>query len=132
MTLNAKVIFGTVRDDKLKKNEVKITVIAAGFPENNNSHDAQNANRGMTFQGGAIEKETAESVSARESRDSRDDRKNRDGSDSRDGHEEKKSRIFGGFGPQESAPSAKENKNLKEEKKVLVEDDDDWGAIRHF
>ena len=30
---NAKVIFGTVRDDKLKKNEVKITVIASGFPE---------------------------------------------------------------------------------------------------
>lgn len=30
----AKVIFGTIRDDKLKKNEVKITVIAAGFPEN--------------------------------------------------------------------------------------------------
>ena len=30
---NAKVIFGTVRDDKLKKNEVKITVVAAGFPE---------------------------------------------------------------------------------------------------
>ncbi len=30
----AKVIFGTVRDDKLKKNEVKITVIAAGFPAN--------------------------------------------------------------------------------------------------
>ncbi len=27
----AKVIFGTVRDDKLKKNEVKVTVIAAGF-----------------------------------------------------------------------------------------------------
>jgi len=27
----AKVIFGTVRDEKLKKNEVKITVIAAGF-----------------------------------------------------------------------------------------------------
>lgn len=29
----AKVIFGTIRDDKLKKNEVRITVIAAGFPE---------------------------------------------------------------------------------------------------
>jgi cell division protein FtsZ len=29
----AKVIFGTVRDDKLKKNEVKVTVIAAGFPD---------------------------------------------------------------------------------------------------
>lgn len=30
---HAKVIFGAVRDDKLKKNEVKITVIATGFPE---------------------------------------------------------------------------------------------------
>jgi cell division protein FtsZ len=30
----AKIIFGTVRDDKLKKNEIKITVIATGFPEN--------------------------------------------------------------------------------------------------
>lgn len=28
---NAKVIFGTVRDEKLKKGEVKVTVIAAGF-----------------------------------------------------------------------------------------------------
>ena len=32
---NAKVIFGTVRDDRLKKNEIKITVIASGFPEPN-------------------------------------------------------------------------------------------------
>ena len=29
----AKVIFGTVKDEKLKKGEVKITVIASGFPE---------------------------------------------------------------------------------------------------
>ena len=29
----AKVIFGTIRDDKLKKNEIKVTVIASGFPE---------------------------------------------------------------------------------------------------
>lgn len=31
---NAKVIFGTVRDEKLKKGEVKVTVIATGFGEN--------------------------------------------------------------------------------------------------
>lgn len=31
----AKIIFGTVKDDKLKKNEIKITVIATGFPEDN-------------------------------------------------------------------------------------------------
>lgn len=32
---NAKIIFGTVRDDKLKKGELKITVIASGFPDTN-------------------------------------------------------------------------------------------------
>ena len=31
---NAKVIFGTVRDEKMKKNEVRVTVIASGFPDN--------------------------------------------------------------------------------------------------
>lgn len=31
---DAKVIFGTVRDEKLKKGEIRITVIASGFPEN--------------------------------------------------------------------------------------------------
>lgn len=30
---NAKVIFGTARDEKLKKGEIKITVIASGFPD---------------------------------------------------------------------------------------------------
>lgn len=29
---NAKIIFGAIKDDKLKKNEVKVTVIATGFP----------------------------------------------------------------------------------------------------
>jgi len=31
---DAKVIFGTIYDEKLKKNEVRVTVIASGFPEN--------------------------------------------------------------------------------------------------
>ena len=31
---NAKIIFGTVRDEKLKKGEIKITVIASNFPDN--------------------------------------------------------------------------------------------------
>lgn len=30
---DAKVIFGAIKDDRLKKNEVKVTVIASGFPE---------------------------------------------------------------------------------------------------
>ncbi len=37
----ARVIFGAIRDEKLKKNELKVTVIATGFPEeamSNNSY----------------------------------------------------------------------------------------------
>lgn len=34
---HAKVIFGAIKDDKLKKNEVKVTVIATGFPEMSSS-----------------------------------------------------------------------------------------------
>jgi len=30
---DAKVIFGAIKDERLKKNEVKVTVIATGFPE---------------------------------------------------------------------------------------------------
>ncbi len=30
---HAKVIFGAIKDEKMKKNEVKVTVIATGFPE---------------------------------------------------------------------------------------------------
>jgi len=33
---NARIIFGTVKDEKLKKGEVKVTVIASNFPENYN------------------------------------------------------------------------------------------------
>ena len=33
---NAKVIFGTIHTDKLKKGEIQITVIASGFSENQN------------------------------------------------------------------------------------------------
>jgi cell division protein FtsZ len=43
---NAKVIFGTVRDEKMKKNEVKVTVIASGFPDTSTkkiSHSTDNS-----------------------------------------------------------------------------------------
>ena len=35
---HAKVIFGAIRDEKIKKNEIKITVIATGFPESETSN----------------------------------------------------------------------------------------------
>jgi cell division protein FtsZ len=35
---HAKVIFGAIKDEKLKKNEVRVTVIATGFPESDGGH----------------------------------------------------------------------------------------------
>ncbi len=34
MDTDAKVIFGTVHDDKMKKGDIKVTIIASGFPDN--------------------------------------------------------------------------------------------------
>jgi cell division protein FtsZ len=44
---NARIIFGTVKDDKLKKGEVKVTVIASNFPES--------INRKTLFQSAKVE-----------------------------------------------------------------------------
>jgi cell division protein FtsZ len=35
----ARVIFGAIKDEKLKKNELKVTVIATGFPEESDSNN---------------------------------------------------------------------------------------------
>ncbi|OGG85698.1 cell division protein FtsZ [Candidatus Kaiserbacteria bacterium RIFOXYB1_FULL_46_14] len=42
---HAKVIFGAIRDDKLKKNEVKVTVIATGFPEGREGRESSPLSR---------------------------------------------------------------------------------------
>lgn len=54
---DARVIFGAIRDEKLKKNEIKITVIAAGFPE---GAEKRNLFSGKTAQQGAQREETRE------------------------------------------------------------------------
>jgi cell division protein FtsZ len=41
----ARVIFGAIRDEKLKKNELKVTVIATGFPEETAGSDHYNISR---------------------------------------------------------------------------------------
>lgn len=41
---DAKVIFGAIRDDKLKKNEIRVTVIASGFPDGGTKRISAGAN----------------------------------------------------------------------------------------
>ena len=103
----AKVIFGTVRDDKLKKNEVKVTVIAAGFPEGSPASLAINGK--PTF------------VVPRES-SVREEKK-----------EDKKGKIFNSIPTPQPMKDIKE-KVVAEEKKETktIDDDDDWGAVPAF
>jgi cell division protein FtsZ len=41
MDPDAKVIFGTIKDEKLNKGEVKVTIIASGFPDDQQHHIAR-------------------------------------------------------------------------------------------
>jgi cell division protein FtsZ len=41
----ARVIFGAIKDEKLKKNELKVTVIATGFPEESDTNNNYNIAR---------------------------------------------------------------------------------------
>jgi len=107
----AKVIFGTVRDDKLKKNEIKITVIAAGFPESSafisraNANGASNELRSSTStdKRGKI----FNSMSSAPTSNTRAERT--------------------------ESPSIKDTKDIPATTKSPVkDDDDDWGAVPAF
>lgn len=112
----AKVIFGTIRDDKLKKNEVKITVIAAGFPEGSVGSKLT-SNAGVMGTGAA-----GAGVS---------------------GGETARGKIFNSMPSNTANQSANQStqttqaKEIRfEEKKTAPEndknDDDDWGAVPAF
>ncbi len=105
---NAKVIFGTVRDSKLKKNEIKVTVIASGFP------DGQVPGKKSLFS--AITDPTP-------NRNTDNDRSS-----------EKTGKIYNTI----TTPAPTQTKQVEktapvvDEKKNPSEEDDDWGAIPAF
>ncbi len=103
----AKVIFGTVRDDKLKKNEVKITVIAAGFPETNMNESALN---NMTTSKPQTQIPVTDSKLK----------------------EESKGRIFNSISSNSNQAPIREKVEEKKEIKNDIQDDDDWGAVPAF
>ncbi len=88
----AKVIFGTVRDEKLKKNEIKITVIAAGFPENQPSLSES----ALNFQSQQSSRNLKDIRETRgEIRDSKDTRDTKDPRDEQQASQPKRRSIFG-------------------------------------
>lgn len=104
----AKIIFGTVRDDKLKKNEIKITVIATGFPENQPSQNRPVQNTATT------------TIAPTESSFAGILKRNQE-----------KGKIFNG--PLEPRKESVVAEKVEVKKEVPKEDeDDDWGAIPAF
>ncbi|MES2470743.1 MAG: cell division protein FtsZ [Patescibacteria group bacterium] len=120
----AKVIFGTVRDDKLKKNEVRITVIAAGFPQE--QIDAQRS-QPLTFQNNPSEPKQPEERKKLFGTIGRSDRNERVQPQEAATHASHQAPVS----PQ---PLMKEPK-AEEKKEIPVasnDDDDDWGAVPAF
>lgn len=118
---HAKVIFGAIRDDKLKKNELKVTVIATGFPTGREEREASM----LTPRPERVE-----------------ERKDRDDSDAG-----VRGRIFNSISvprreereeeiPVETTePPRKETAPVSREAKPVDpvdEEDDDWGAVPAF
>lgn len=111
----AKIIFGTVRNDKLKKNEIKITVIATGFPE------GSAATQRATLASNAIN-------AAANINDSSVASIMRIG-------EKERGKIFNSLtDPKKSEPIDKDKSKVIDIKKDAekANEDDDWGAIPAF
>ncbi len=117
---HAKVIFGAIKDDKLKKNELKVTVIATGFPEITNSQMRP------AFFGGSIHTTSAKESPAPEK-------------------EQPRGRIFNSIATPtkkiEEEPSIP-REEVRHEPQTPArdtrpttpaeDDDDDWGAVPAF
>src|SRR3989338_8066894 len=104
---NAKVIFGAIKDEKLKKGEVKITVIATGFPDS-----IIHGNRGPSLFS-AVERADKEDVKGKlySAIGLSDDNKK----------------------PAEKAPETKKPEPAPASaKKVIEDEDDDWSSVPAF
>ncbi len=104
----AKIIFGTVRDDKLKKNEIKITVIATGFPED---VLRESARANTPIQAQAIHNDSILSPLMKGT---------------------EKGKIFGAPLEQKQPVAQKIEVKREVKKEEKSDDDDDWGAIPAF
>jgi cell division protein FtsZ len=118
---DAKVIFGAIRDEKLKKGEIKVTVIATGFSDDDDRGPATQTRREETSR---AEKSASADFASGEARE-----------------EQKKGRIYNnlGFAPNhEEAPKTKPTaitpssspKSVQPEPEVVDDEDEDneWGV----
>lgn len=117
---SAKVIFGTVRDEKLKKGEVKVTVIATGFGEIPAAAMPTQAKSKSLFGGSSQPAET------RETREEKKDEGKIHNSIAKP--IQKEERQFEAPRPTAAAPVEEKKPSIP----TIDSDDDDWGAVPAF
>lgn len=119
---DAKIIFGAISDDSLKKGQIKITVIATGFPENNKPA----GERKTSFFGGLAEDDEESKTEAEEPKAAATPLPD----------EEEAPNLPAGKAGKKAARATTTKKTVvkKEAPKEKVEEDDDsdWGAIPSF
>lgn len=136
---NAKVIFGAINDDKLKKNEVKVTVIASGFPQDIANESAILPSEPETFAQAAEESGVGKIYNSLGLGRSRREEAHTEPQTTDTVPEAPELTAT----PEETRPepkkerkeaTAKPRKQQEKEKKEAVddEDDDDWGSIPSF
>jgi len=107
---SAKIIFGTINDPKLKKNEVRVTVIATGFPESEVKKTLFGAS--TMSHTPAKEEEPEEKPGIFSFSSKKEDKEEK--------KEDKKKEV------------KKEDKKAKVREDAVDDDDDDWGAVPAF
>ena len=136
---NAKIIFGTVRDEKLKKNEIKVTVVASGFPESvfkkslfGNENRPSAASASSHSGAGSAQSNSSQSSHSSNHQSAPERTPERAPSEGK---------IFNSVAqPQvqtaSPSPVAKESAAKNDDKKAnpipAEQDDDDWGAVPAF
>ena len=108
MDEDARVIFGTVNDDKLKKGELKVTIVAAGFPDTIGAVTKRSLFGNITKPTEEAKPETENTAPAASA---------------------PTGRIFNSLNVEKKndAPEKRETKPLTNE-----DDDDEWGAVPSF
>lgn len=128
---NAKVIFGAINDDKLKKNEVKVTVIASGFP-----HDIANASSILPNEPEFLEQAATEESGVGKIYNSLGlGKSKKDTTPAREEMNETtepSTPVAKENTPAESKTAKSEPARARQEKKDAEDDDDDWGSIPSF
>ncbi|MCD5381235.1 MAG: cell division protein FtsZ [Candidatus Pacebacteria bacterium] len=119
----ARVIFGAIRDEKLKKNELKVTVIATGFPEESDSDGSYNIARRAPIAAEPKKKEPeAEPVASKGKIFN---------------SLPKKAEVVKSSAPTLGGKKEVSNESMRHDPKPIdpsddTEDDDDWGAVPAF